>query len=176
MAKYFSSILIFSTIPLSIANTLSLLFFRLDCLDGIISEILLLNYISKMKIKMINITNRVSIFQPIQVIVISMLILFGISTALIITLYIKFKQNKLRKISNNGNNPNCLISNNQNYSREDQEINLNNILDDVYESLKVPECIELYSNKKIENLGKMPQKLIISFAMLENHKLLNKYK
>ncbi|KAL5366882.1 transmembrane domain-containing protein [Cryptosporidium parvum] len=176
MAKYFSSILIFSTIPLSIANTLSLLFFRLDCLDGIVSEILLLNYISKMKINMINITNRVSIFQPIQVIVISMLIVFGISTALIITLYIKFKQNKLRKISNNGNNPNCLITNNQNYSREDQEINLNNILDDVYESLKVPECIELYSNKKIENLGKMPQKLIISFAMLENHKLLNKYK
>ncbi|POM85018.1 hypothetical protein CmeUKMEL1_15295 [Cryptosporidium meleagridis] len=176
MAKYFSPLLIFSTIPLSIANSISLLFFRLDCLDGIVSEILLLNYISEMRISSMNITNRVSIFQPIQVIVISILIVFGISTALIITLYIKFKQDKLRKISNNDNNHNCLISNNQNNSRENQEISLSNILDDVYESLKVPKCVELYSNKRIESLGKMPQKLIISLAMLENHKFLNKYK
>ncbi|KAH8582055.1 large with 18 transmembrane domains [Cryptosporidium sp. chipmunk genotype I] len=170
MAKYFSSILIFSTIPLSIASTLSLLFIRLDCLNGIISEVLLLNYISKVKVNLIVILNRVSIFQPIQVIIISLLILFGISSALIITLYIKFKQEKLRKMSKT-----CLIPNIQNHNRENQEINLNNILDDVYESLKVPKCAELYSNYKIENLGKMPQKLIISLAMLENHKLLNKY-
>lgn len=167
LAKYFSSILIFSTIPLNIANTLSMLFLRLDCLDGIVSEIFLLNYITNMKVTTINILNRVSIFQPVQVLVVSLLSLFGIITALLITLYIKHKQDRLKTSSHRSREDHA-----GGYSpraEEFQEISLNNILDDVYESLKVPKCAELYSNKKVENLGKMPQKLIISLAMLENH-------
>ncbi|OII73580.1 uncharacterized protein cubi_03378 [Cryptosporidium ubiquitum] len=173
MAKYFSSILIFSTIPLNIANTISMLFLRLECLEGIIPEIFLMNYISNMKTNTINIFNRVSIFQPIQVLVITLLMIFGISTALIITIYIKLKGDKLKKLSNS-HTKNSSFAYIQGNPEENQEINLNNILDDVYESLKVPKCAELYLNNKIENLGKMPQKLIISLAMHENYKLLNR--
>ncbi|KAJ1611992.1 transmembrane domain-containing protein [Cryptosporidium canis] len=167
LAKYFSPILIFSTVPLSIANAISMLFLRLDSLDGIVSEIFLLNYISSMKVNTINVLNRVSIFQPIQVVVVGLLSVFGILVTLLITMYIKYKQERLRRLPDKSTAAASITPPSEENFGECQEINLNNILDDVYESLKVPKCAELYSNK-VERLGKMPQKLIISLAMLEN--------
>ncbi|KAH8740735.1 hypothetical protein FG386_002697 [Cryptosporidium ryanae] len=165
LAKYFSTILIKSTIPLTIVNIISLLLRKSDCLEGLFSGCLnRKDYLSGTNgAYIIDYTENYSIFQPLQLFIIILFSLSGIVFFVLITNYICKKE----KVLNNNEN----IKNGSYYTvnpiSDPLEVNIDNILNDVYESLNVPIFMELYSDSKVNKLGKMPQKLIINLASIE---------
>ncbi|KAK6591227.1 hypothetical protein RS030_101658 [Cryptosporidium xiaoi] len=168
LAKYFSTILIKSTIPLTIINIVFLLFYKSDCLEGLFSGCLnKSDYLHKANgVQIIDFTENYSIFQPLQLFIIVLFSFSGILFFILITNYIHKKKKIILNDNNNVNMNNCRY-NIINPTSDPLEANIDNILNDIYESLNVPICMELFSDSKVKKLGKMPQKLIISLASLE---------